>query len=117
MKESTSAAIQSLFEFWQQEMNKPMAKLTPGRRAKVEARLKLFSVEDLKRAIRGCKSSAFHMGKNDAGTQYNALEHICKSDEKVEFFMERSLTTLPKRDKLLNQMASRDWANEYSEPA
>lgn len=113
-KKTTAAAVEDIFKFWQQEMGKPLAKLTAGRRTKVEARLKLFSVEDIKRAIRGCKSSAFHMGQNDSGTLYNSLELICRNDEKIEFFMEKSLTTIPKNNKspLLNKLTDRSWADE-----
>ncbi|HKJ87587.1 MAG TPA: hypothetical protein VKA48_03680 [Gammaproteobacteria bacterium] len=81
-----------VFDYWVQRMQKgPQTKFTRDRKQKVEARLReRYSVEDLKQAIDGCASSAFHQGENDEGKTYNDLELICRKGSKVEQFMERA---------------------------
>jgi len=80
--------VRELFEYWAKRMQKPgSARLTAGRRAKVEARLREgYSVEDIKAAIDGCARSKFHMGENDGGRVHNDLELICRSGSKLEGF-------------------------------
>ncbi len=86
-----SSSVKEIFEYWQEVMNHPKAKLTPGRRQKIKARLTQgYSIEDIKKAIDGCKASPHHMGQNDTGTVYDAIELICKSGEKLEFFMQKA---------------------------
>lgn len=112
-RKSTTAAVELIFKYWQTIMEKPLAKLTPGRKAKIEARLKTYSVDDLLKAIIGCKSSGFHMGQNDSNTLYNSLELICRNDEKVEFFMEKAgmPTPVPSRN-IMDKLTDRAWAEE-----
>jgi hypothetical protein len=84
---SASADVVLVFEHWRRVMSKPTAKLTKGRAARVRDRLREgYTVEQLQRAVDGCKASAFHQGQNDRGTTYNDLELICRSGEKVEQF-------------------------------
>jgi uncharacterized phage protein (TIGR02220 family) len=67
------------------------SKLTPKRKAKIEARLKEgYSVADLKAAIDGCKRSAWHMGENDRGQPYNGVQTIFRDGETVEGHIERA---------------------------
>lgn len=79
--------VQEIFSCWQSLMNSERSKLSSGRRQKIKSRLKNYSAADIKQAITNCSRSKFHMGENDNNTKYNAIEHICKSDEKLEFFM------------------------------
>jgi len=78
--------VNSVFDYWVNTMNSPNSKLTADRKAKIKARLKTFSVDDICKAIDGCKRSEFHMGKNDRNTAYNSIEFICRNDSKIEFF-------------------------------
>lgn len=83
-------AIYEVYEHWLAVMEKPRAFLTEARKTKILARLKEgYSVQDLKDAIDGCKSSEWHMGENDRGTVYNDLELIVRNGAKVEAFMGR----------------------------
>ncbi len=83
-------AIYEVYEHWLAVMEKPRAYLTDARKTKIFARLKEgYSVQDLKDAIDGCKSSEWHMGENDRGTVYNDLELIVRNGSKVEAFMAR----------------------------
>jgi len=81
-----------VFDYWRQRMAKgPNTKFTRDRRQKVESRLREgYTPDDLKLAIDGCASSAFHQGENDEGKTYNDLELICRKGSKVEQFMERA---------------------------
>lgn len=81
-----------IFEYWRQVMGKPAStKLTDGRMTKIRARLKSYSVEEVKKAIDGCAGSEHHMGKNrksnPEGKIYDDLTLICRSDEKLEMFI------------------------------
>ena len=112
-KTMRDAAVGEIFVFWQQEMGKPQAKLTPGRKTKIAARLKTHTADDLKRAILGCRASAFHMGVNDSNTLYNSCELIFRNDEKVEFFMEKAGMPSPTSPKpIMDRLSDRAWANE-----
>jgi hypothetical protein len=108
-KSFSSTDVDIVFRYWQQETGKLNHTLTPGRRAKVEARLREGkTVEDIKSGIRGCCKSLFHQGLTDAsnGTVYNDLELICRSGTKLEEFMEM--------DKQASQLAQRkagSWLN------
>ena len=83
-------AIYEVFDHWVKVMEKPKALLGKDRKKAIEARLNEgYSVEDLKKAIDGCRSSAFHMGENERSTVYNDLELICRNGRKVEQFIAR----------------------------
>jgi len=84
--------VREVFEHWQAVMGKQGAKLTPRRRHLVKARLKDgYSAEQLKRAVDGCRGSAFHQGANKDGTRYDDLTLICRDGEHVEKFLEEEL--------------------------
>jgi len=88
--EATSTDVRDVFEYWVMVMGKTdKALLTPGRRQKIKARLREgYSVDQLKRAIDGCRASEFHQGMNDKGRKFDDLDLICRSGEKVEQFIE-----------------------------
>jgi hypothetical protein len=77
-----------VFDHWRLVMNHPGAKFTSERRRKVLGRLKDgYSVDDLRMAIKGCKLSPHHSGKNPTSTIYDDLELICRDGKRVEMFM------------------------------
>lgn len=88
--DSTADDVAEVFALWLDVMGKNAnTKLTANRRRAVRARLKEgYSVDQLKRAVRGCAMSPFHMGDNDSKKQYNDLTLICRNGEKVESFEE-----------------------------
>lgn len=76
-----------VFAEWQHVMGQPKALFTGKRRRNVEARLmEGYTHERLIAAVRGCKNSPHHMGKNDRNTKYNDLELICRDATFVEKF-------------------------------
>ncbi len=94
----TSAEVKEVFDYWVKVMGKgPTAKLTAERSSKVKARLRVdgYSVEQLKRAIDGCKVSAFHQGENDKERRFEDLELICRDGKHVENFIEYLGPTTP----------------------
>jgi len=76
-----------VFEHWQKVMGKDRAAFDPKRRRAVEARLRDFTVDDLRKAIDGCSRTPHNMGQNDKGERYNDLELICRDAGHVERFM------------------------------
>lgn len=78
----------AVFEHWQSVHGKTNAKLIKDRLSKINARLKEgYTVDQLKRAIDGCKLSPFHMGDNDNRTLYNDLKTILRDGAQVEKFI------------------------------
>lgn len=86
-EEKNNSNVASVFGFWQSVLNHPQARLTIERRRAIQGRLKEgYSVDDLKRAVSGCKASRYHMGENDHGKVYDDIELICRNGSKVEQF-------------------------------
>ena len=89
IKHDQTSHISQVFAFWKWCMGKERARFTPGRRRKIEARLRDgYTVEDIIQAICGCSGSAWHMGDNHDGTKYDSLTLICREGEKLERFMD-----------------------------
>lgn len=86
--------VVQVFKSWCQAMNKGgSTKLTPERRKKVSQRLKQgYTVEDIEKAILGCKQSPFHMGQNDNKALHNDITLICRNGSKLEQFIQLSKT-------------------------
>lgn len=80
--------VSEVFDYWRAVMEKPEALLDSTRSKAIAARLKQgYSVDQLKRAIDGCKASAFHQGRNDNRQVYNDIELICRDTKRVESFI------------------------------
>jgi hypothetical protein len=61
----------------------------------IKEALKVATLTECKRAIDGCRSSAFHMGENENRRKYNALSQILRGKrgrqttrERIDFFLE-----------------------------
>lgn len=80
-----SSKIQKIYDIFLQKFNKSpnMFKLTPMRRAKIQARLTDAGEEMLTKAIENTANSPFHMGENDRGWKAD-LDFIVRSYEQVE---------------------------------
>lgn len=84
------AEVQEVFDFWLDTLrgkSKSRVILSDKRRKKIEKAVKLYGVEDCKKAIRGCSMSAFHMGHNGTGTKYDDIELILRDEQHVERFI------------------------------
>lgn len=81
-----SSRVLAVFEYWQRRLNHPQAKLDGKRARLIQARLRDYTVEELKRAIEGCAASPFHMGQNDTGQVHDDIALICRDASHVEMF-------------------------------
>jgi hypothetical protein len=76
-----------VFEFWRTTMNHPKAAFDEKRKKLIKARLKEYSIEDLKAAIRGCSFCPHNMGKNENQTRYDGLDLILRDAAHIDRFM------------------------------
>ena len=77
-----------VFDHWRQALNHPKAVLDPKRAAAIERALKNYSVDELCRAVDGCKASPHHMGQNNTGQRYDDIELIVRDAKHVEQFLQ-----------------------------
>ena len=69
-------------------MNRERSKIDKKRTAKIISALEHgFTVDELKRAVDGAKSSPFHRGQNDRGVIYDSIDLIFRNPEKIETFI------------------------------
>lgn len=74
----------AVFEHWQKVFSHPKAVLDDKRRRLIDARLKQFTLDDLRSAIDGYKLSPFHQGQNDDGKVFDSIELIMRDAHHVE---------------------------------
>lgn len=80
--------VEQVFAHWQTVLDHPKAILTKERERCISSRLEEgYSVEDLMRAVDGCKASPYHNGKNDSGSIFHDPTLIFRSGSKVEQFI------------------------------
>lgn len=70
-------------------------KASPAERKIISDALKVATAAECITAIKACRSSDFHMGKNDRGRKYNGLSQILKGKqgrsttrERIDFFLD-----------------------------
>lgn len=107
---SKAALVSHVFEFWKTEMNHPKAQLTPDRKRKIEERLTDSSVEEIETAIRGCKASDFHMGREPGHPEkFDDIELICRKRSKLETFIAKApAPSAPRRVEPLHDKIARE---------
>lgn len=86
-RERPTATIE-VFDYWVDKTRRSpkLVKLTPERRRAIEARLRTFSVADIKGAIDYVAKSTWHQGENDAGKRYDDIITICRNDTRLETY-------------------------------
>lgn len=82
--------VAEVFDHWRAVMGHPRAKLDPKRRRVIAAALKLYSLDDCKAAIDGCRASPFHMGENDRRERYDGIDLIFRSADKIDGFIAKA---------------------------
>jgi hypothetical protein len=109
-----SLRVSAVFQFWQRRLDHPQAKLDEKRARLIQARLRDYTIDDLKRAIEGCAASPFHMGENDTGHVHDDISLICRDASHVEMFMGK-LIKKPTKDRSLELMAGMgiEWKPRY----
>lgn len=80
-----------VFEYWRAAFGKrPTAKLDARRRRKIEAALKSYGLEAVKRCIDGYARSPHHRGQNDTGTVYDDVELFLRDASHIEAGIEKA---------------------------
>lgn len=82
-----SPDVRKVFTHWQTVCGKEKYTLTPERRTIIKARLRDFSVDQLKQAIEVAHSDPFYRGENNRNTEYLDFKTIFKNSGKVEEFL------------------------------
>lgn len=115
---SEGAQIRAVFDHWVTVMrrNPKTTKLDSKREGKIRARLREGrTVEELCRAVDGCRASAWHMGDNPDGQRHDDIELICRNAVKLENFLGGSAAPetpgQTSMDALLGQVAASRAAN------
>lgn len=85
-----------VFEYWQIVMNHPKANLCDKRTRIIKKALKDYSLEDLKKAIDGCKLDPWHMGIGNKGKKNDEISLICRDSIHIEKFIESADKPKPK---------------------
>jgi hypothetical protein len=76
--------VEVVFQHWQQVHGHPRAALDRKRRRTIERALEGYSADDLCRCITGYLSSPHHMGENDRGTRYDAIELFLRDAQHID---------------------------------
>ena len=91
---SDAQSVMEVFSYWKSMTGHTTARMLPERAQKIRARLRHFTVVDLKQAVDGVMLSAHHMGDNASGEQYNWIETIFKTNSTVEQHMARARSSI-----------------------
>jgi len=78
--------VLQVFEHWKSVWRHPTAKLDKKRRARIEARLKDFTAEQLCNAISGFRNSPWHCGTDPKGdgVVYDGIQTLLRDSDQVE---------------------------------
>lgn len=102
-----AAGITAVFEHWRSVMGKgARAVLSPKRERAVRGRLaEGYTVDELKRAVDGCKNSPHHQGQTATNsTVYDDLELICRDAGKVDMFVAKASSDAREQDENPNNV-------------
>ncbi|QBR84713.1 hypothetical protein E3983_10260 [Legionella israelensis] len=89
--DAISTDIQEIFQYWQEIMNHPKAKLDKKRKKIIKDALELgYSIGELKQAIDGCSKTPHNMGKNDRHQIYDDIGLILRDSDHIERFINNS---------------------------
>jgi len=86
-KNNQKKEAKEIMDFYNQKFSSCWSsplKFTTEREKHIRARLKNFSVDDLKKAIVNLRASPFHCGENDKGKVYATPEFLFKNDSQVD---------------------------------
>lgn len=78
-----------LFKLWKEQTNHPRSVMDEKRKALALRALKVYSIEQLKRALTGMMASPFHQGKTDRNStkKYDQFELLLRDAEHIERFI------------------------------
>ncbi len=85
--------VRDIFDYWCHTHQRPYSTLDQHRYQAIAKPLSQgYSPEQCKSAIRGCRRSSFHQGKNLQGQHYNSLALIFRDADHIEQFIHLSQT-------------------------
>lgn len=88
-----SIFTQKIFQYWQQVMKHPQAKLDNKRKKKIKEAFELgYSIDEIRQAIDGCAKTPHNMGQNDRCQIYDDIELILRDSAHIERFMSNANT-------------------------
>lgn len=93
-------------------------KLTQGRRKKIQARLRTYTLDELKKACDNLHASKWHRGENPNGQAYGTIDFLIRNDEQIDKWLQIKTTDPPYTAKKQNTLSEdelerrRRWALE-----
>lgn len=100
----TNSLPQAIMDFYNQEFEglwKGPLRLTKEREQKIKARLKSFTIEEMKTAISNLRQSTFHCGNNDKERVYGTPEYLFRNDSQVDKWLnEKTQQKFKSRDEV-----------------
>ncbi len=103
-----------IFEYWQKVMNHPRAAFDNKRKTLIKKCFKHYSVDDLKKAIKGCSITPHNMGENKEGRVYDSIELILRDAKHIDDYMRNAdkppasgVTTIQQTQDRAQQQAER----------
>lgn len=84
--------VMEVFSYWQQELGYYKRSINWERDRTITARLKSFTVAQLKRVVDIVKNDAWWRGKNNRNTPYDDIINIFRNDTRVEQFLRENPT-------------------------
>lgn len=78
--------VLDVFQYWQEKLNHPQAKLDDNRRRIITNALKEYSVDQCKTAIYGMSVTPHNIGQNDRNQRFDGLHIVFKNAENFERF-------------------------------
>ncbi|AHM56388.1 hypothetical protein EAL2_c10900 [Peptoclostridium acidaminophilum DSM 3953] len=113
--EITNNKIYRVFDHYQKTFEGiyEIRMLSESRRAKIKARLKTYTPEELIKAIDNIRNSPWHMGGNPSSKFYATPEFIFRSDEMIEGWIQnKPQKQIERQSDSSNQQGERD-SNRY----
>ncbi|HAU0852023.1 TPA: hypothetical protein ACT9AU_001894 [Legionella pneumophila] len=90
-EENPVNSIQEIFEYWQEALKHPRAKLDKKRQSIIKQALNLgYSTNELKQAIDGCANTPYNMGKNNSNQIFDEIGLILRDSAHIERFINNS---------------------------
>jgi hypothetical protein len=111
-----SDQIQQVYDYYVSVFGKNI-KLTTQRREKVKARLKDFTVDQLKLAIDHMKADPWIQGDNDRQQFYATLEYLARNTETVEKWLEKEVKNERQPANVGGQAQKHDYSKLRFDPA
>jgi hypothetical protein len=108
----TSDEVSQVIQYYNQLFGTKY-RVTSDRVKKIKLRLKTYTLDEIKIAIKNIKSSKFHNGENDRGWKAT-IDFIIRNDEKIDEFLNKF--PYPKPVLQLEEITELDWMNAEPDP-